>query len=42
MTLEKDKVAVLGAGSFGTTLAHVIADAGRPVFLCLIVARSIA
>lgn len=33
MSLEKDKVAVLGAGSFGTTLAHVIADAGRPVFL---------
>ncbi len=33
MTLEKEKVAVLGAGSFGTTIANVVAGAGRPVFL---------
>lgn len=33
MSLEKEKVAVLGAGSFGTTIAHVVASAGRPVYL---------
>jgi glycerol-3-phosphate dehydrogenase (NAD(P)+) len=30
---ERKHVAVLGAGSFGTTVANVIADAGRPVLL---------
>jgi glycerol-3-phosphate dehydrogenase (NAD(P)+) len=31
--LEKDKVAVLGSGSFGTTIASVVASAGRTCWL---------
>ncbi|HZU95234.1 MAG TPA: NAD(P)H-dependent glycerol-3-phosphate dehydrogenase [Planctomycetota bacterium] len=33
MTLDREKVAVLGSGSFGTTVAHVIASTGRTCWL---------